>query len=254
MSSPEDFLRAHRLEPLDWDAVLRRIETRLGPVEAAHFTRLHRAFVAYPAEHTCRGFYDFIARHDVHNLLACHRFTRLATLLRRLREDLPSPLHAPEPQAPVRALDYGAGSGILAAWLRDEAGFAVAATDLSPETRARLEAQGFSAPQERDRFALILCADSLGEIHADEDDWLADAKNSDAEDFLDELEARYGFSHKVSKLKDLLTDQGVILLYEPIRTETVWVGAARLLRAAGWHVEPRGEPSAWGLRISRPIR
>src|SRR5690606_4701464 len=93
MSTPEDFLRTHGLEPLEWDEVLRRVETRLEdaePGEAARFARLHRAFVAYPTPHTCRSFYDFIARHDLHALLACHRFHRLAALLRRLHADLPA--------------------------------------------------------------------------------------------------------------------------------------------------------------------
>lgn len=211
------------------------------------FARRHRAFVAYPAEHTCRSFYDFSSRHELNDILACHRFHRLAALVRRLQADLPAGL-AP----PARALDYGAGSGILARWLRDEAGLSVAATDLSPETRARLEAQGFPPPLDGERFALILCADSLGEIHADEDDWLADPAHAGDEDFEKEFEARYGLSHKLSSLKDLLAPGGTILLYEPIPAGHVWDGAARLLARAGWRVEIRGAAPSLGLRLTHP--
>lgn len=244
MPFAEDFLRAHRLEPLRWDEVLGRIEAVLTPEEAATFARLHRAFVAYPAMHTCRRFYDFVARHALHDLLACHRFHRLAALLRRLRADVPA--------GPARALDYGAGSGILATWLRDEAHCAVAATDLSPDTRARLEAQGFPPPQDGERFDLILCADSLGEIHADEDDWLSDPAHGASDHFVEELEARYGFSHKLAEIKDLLAPGGMILLYEPIPPDHVWTGAARLLEAAGWRVGITGAAPAPGLRLTLP--
>src|SRR5690606_1341902 len=99
----------------------------------------------------------FVSRHDIHHIIACHRFERLAALLRRLREDVPAhPGQPAQRPSPARALDYGAGSGILAAWLRDEAHLSVAATDLSPATRARLEAQGFPPPQDGERFDLIL--------------------------------------------------------------------------------------------------
>ncbi len=248
MSTPEDFLRAHRLEPLEWDDVLRRVETRLTADEAARFARLHRAFVAYPAEHTCRGFYDFIARHELHALLACHRFHRLAALVRRLHADLP----ARKPGVPARALDQGAGSGILSTWLRDQAGCTVSATDLSAETRARLESAGFPPPRDGDRFDLILCADSLGEIHADEDDWLSDAENAGHEAFCDELEARYGLAHKLAGLKGLLAPGGIMLVYEPIASEHVWRGAARLLEAAGWRVDVTGAAPVFGLRLTLP--
>lgn len=251
MSTPEDFLRTHGLEPLEWDEVLRRVETRLEdaePGEAARFARLHRAFVAYPTPHTCRSFYDFIARHDLHALLACHRFHRLAALLRRLHADLP----ARKPGAPARALDHGAGSGILSTWLRDQADYTVSATDLSPETRARLESSGFPPPQTGARFDLILCADSLGEVHADDDDWLSNPDNAEHEAFADELEARYGLVHKLSDFKDLLAPGGTILVYEPISAEHVWRGAARRLAAAGWRVDRTGAAPVFGLRLTRP--
>src|SRR5690606_4485322 len=183
--SPASHLRSRGLEPLPWDSVLRRIEARLGPA-APEFARLHRAFVAYPAEHTARAFYYFSARSGLHDLLACHRFNRLVAIAEALAE---TDFEA------RRVLDFGAGGGFLAGWLRDVRGADVTVADLSPKSEALLEAAGFQPLRnaKRPRFDIILCADSLGEIHADEDDWLSDPDNADAPDFSDEVEARYGF-------------------------------------------------------------
>lgn len=238
---PEAFLRDRGLAPLAWNDVLRRMEARLG-ADAETFTRLHRAFVAYPTERTCRAFYDFAARHDLLDLLASHRHDRLLALTRRLDLDI-------QDRPAGAALDYGAGSGALAARLRD-AGFSVSALDLSSLTQERLAAQGFARPRDNEIFDLILCADSLGEIHADEDDWLADPANAAHEAFEDELEARYGLSHKLKVLKDLLKPDGTILLYEPVPAEAFWRGAARLLENRNWHARLLGPAPVWGLRLT----
>lgn len=242
--SPEEFLRDRGLQPLTWEDTLARTEARLGAGDAATFARLHRAFVAYPTEHTCRAFYDFAARHDLLTLLASHRYERLLALTRRLDKDL-------ESLAPGAALDYGAGSGVLAARLRD-AGFAVSALDLSPLTQERLASQGFKSPWPDARFDVILCADSLGEIHADEDDWLTLPENAAHEAFEDELEARYGLSHKLNKLRDLLKEDGTILVYEPVPLEAFWRGAARLLETRGWRAALLGPVPTWGLQLTSP--
>jgi len=231
---------------MTWEEVLRRIESRLSPQETAAFARLHRGFTAYPTEHTCRAFYDFAARHDLLTLLASHRFDRLASLLASLREHI-------APQAPGPALDVGAGAGLLAAWLRDAAGFTVSAVDLSPAVAERLGAAGFAAPAPGATFDLVLCADSLGEINADEDDWLSDPAHADDPGFGDELEARYGFSHKLMPYKNLLKPGGVVLVYEPIGLAHFWAGAARHLQGAGWTAEVLGPDPTWGMRLGLKV-
>jgi hypothetical protein len=246
MPSPESFFRAHGLEPLAWDAVLTRVGERLGPAEADTFARLHRAFVAYPAEHTCRAFYDFCARRDLLDLLASYRFDRLC--------DIAASLSQTDPELPLRGarvLDWGAGGGALAAWLRDERGAQVSASDLSPATAERLAARGFPPPAPGETFDFILCADSLGEIHADEDDWLADEGNAGDESFSGELDARYGLVPKLAALATWLAPGGTVLLFEPVAQEHFWQGAARLLEDAGWRAEMLGPAPAWHLRLQR---
>jgi SAM-dependent methyltransferase len=239
MPSPESFLRSLGLEPLAWDAVLQRIETQLGIEKTERFARLHRAFVAYPAEHTCRAFYDFAARENLLDALACHRFDRLLALATALESRVP---------AGAKVLDYGAGGGYLAAWIRASRSASVSVVDLSPGVSDALAAQGFPAPNMGETFEVLLCADSLGEIHADEDDWLSDPENTDHDSFGSEMEARYGFAHKLAALKPFLAPRGSILLFEPVSLEHFWRGAAQLLESQGWRVEILGPEPVWGLR------
>jgi hypothetical protein len=245
MANPESFLHAQGLEPLSWDAALQRIETQLGPEASATFARLHRAFVAYPAEHTCRAFYDFATRTNLLDILACHRFDRLVALATALDSRIPSG---------AKALDYGAGGGYLAQWMRTQRDATVSATDLSPSVAERLAGMKFDTPKPDERFTHIVCADSLGEIHADEDDWLSDPENTDHDAFGGELEARYGFAQKLAALRPLLAPRGTILLFEPVSLEHFWRGAARFLETRGWQVEIIGPDPAWGLEIKSVAR
>jgi SAM-dependent methyltransferase len=250
-NSFEAFLREQGLEPLSWEDVLLRIEQKLTTSEAETFKRLHRAFTAYPTPHTARGFYDFSAEHELLPLLAGFRFDRLASLGAALAPSLD-----PVP-AGLRVLDVGAGGGWLAAWLRVVQGARVSCLDLSPASRRALAARGFAtfddanaAAASDERFDLVLCADSLGEIHADEDDWLADPENAESPDYAEELEARYGFAAKLEDLRPLLAPAGEIRLFEPVPLAHFWHGAARALEARGWRAEVNGPSPAWGLRIT----
>ncbi len=247
MTSPASFFLSLGLEPLAWEEVLRRAEARLGEKasnKTSEFARLHRAFVAYPTERTARAFYDFVAGNDLHGLLACHRFDRLVAIAESLDASRPFPLDGSS------ILDIGAGGGFLATWLRDARGARVAVSDLSPASEAALAAQGFESlrdlPEDR-RFDFILCADSLGEVHSDEDDWLADAANAGDPAFVEELEARYGLARKLAALRPRLAAGGRVALFEPAPQAHFWRGAARLLEGEGWNVEVLGPGPAWRM-------
>jgi SAM-dependent methyltransferase len=243
--TPESHLRQQGLAPLAWDEILTRIEQKLTPTESQTFQRLHRAFAAYPAAHTVRAFYDFAAQRDLLALLAGFRFDRLVDLAGAL---------SMQDFAGKRVLDYGAGGGYLAAYLR-AAGADVTVADFSTATLRRLEALGYpllagageapAAPFDR-----IVCADSLGEVNADEDDWLAAPENLEDPDYPAELNARYGFTEKLAPLKPLLAADGCVLLFEPVRQPHFWQGAARALTGAGWIAEVLGPDPVWGLRLT----
>jgi SAM-dependent methyltransferase len=250
MSTPAGFFRSLGLEPLSWDDALRLAEATLG-AEADTFARKHRAFVAYPTEHTARAFYDLVARHGLHPLLASHRFDRLVAIAEALDASSDASLNG------ARALDVGAGGGFLAAWLRDARGARVTVSDLSPASEEALAARGFALLRDttRDasndaRFDLILCADSLGEVHADEDEWLSDAAHAEDPRFAAELEARYGFAEKLSALRPRLAAGGRVALFEPAPQAHFWRGAARLLEGHGWSARILGPEPAWGLILT----
>jgi SAM-dependent methyltransferase len=241
--SPESHLRQQGLAPLAWEEILARVEQKLTPTESQTFQRLHRAFAAYPAAHTVRAFYDFAAQRDLLALLAGYRFDRLVDLAGAL---------SLQGLAGKRVLDYGAGGGYLAAWLR-AAGAEVTVADFSPATLRRLEGLGYpaladTAATSAARFDRIVCADSLGEVNADEDDWLSAPENLEDPAYPGELDARYGFAEKLAPLKPLLAGDGCVLLFEPVRHPHFWQGAARALEAAGWRAEVLSAP-AWGLKL-----
>jgi SAM-dependent methyltransferase len=240
--SPESHLRQQGLTPLAWDEILTLVEQKLTPTESQTFQRLHRAFAAYPAAHTVRAFYDFAAQRDLLALLAGFRFERLVDLAGAL---------STQALAGRRALDYGAGGGYLAAYLR-AAGAEVTVADFSPATLRRLETLGYpvvagEVPPAPD-FDLILCADSLGEVNADEDDWLAAPENLGDPNYPGELNARYGFAEKLAPLKSRLAANGFVLLFEPVRHAHFWQGAARALEGAGWKAEVLTAP-VLGLKL-----
>lgn len=242
MLSPESHLRQQGLAPLAWNEILARVEQKLTPTESQTFQRLHRAFAAYPAAHTVRAFYDFAAQRDLLGLLAGFRFDRLVDLAGAL---------STQALAGRRVLDYGAGGGYLAGYLR-AAGAEVTVADFSPATLLRLETFGYpalagDAPPVPD-FDLILCADSLGEVNADEDDWLAAPENLEDPNYPAELNARYGFAEKLAPLKSRLAPDGFVLLFEPVRHPHFWQGATRALESAGWTAEVLTAP-AWGLKL-----
>lgn len=241
---PEAYLRKRGLEPLTWDDALRRIESRLPREETENFQRRHRAFAGYPSVHTCRAFYDFVARHGLHAPLAGFRFHRLRDIAETLLE------HSFRGR---RVLDYGSGGGFLAGFLRDELGARVSVADLSPASLDKLVSAGFE-PFHADRntsvrFDAVLCADSLCEIHADDDDWLSNPGNADSEDFVAEFDARYGLAEKLAIFKPVLAPGGSIFIHEPVSLEHFWRGAARLLENAGWRADIRGAETARHLRL-----
>jgi SAM-dependent methyltransferase len=241
-ASPQAYLRRHGLKPLKWDEVLRAVETRLPPPDRALFLRRHRNFTSYPAEQTCRAFYDFIGARGLTDLLASFRFHRLC----RLGDCLSS--------LSLRGrsvLDLGAGGGYLSGYLREELGADVSLTDWSPESLRRLKEMDFKtftgpadAELQGKSFDLILCADSLGETNSDEDDWLSDPRNSNDPGYDRELEQRYGFAQKLEPWRPFLTG-GSVLLFEPVQLPLFWEGAAASLRRFRWKAGVLGPDPVW---------
>ncbi len=232
---------------MTWQGVLAAVDARFASADAHRFARLHRAFIAYPAQHTCRSFYDFVAEHGLHDLLACYRFQRLVRIAESLQG---AALHG------ATILDFGAGGGFLGGYLRDALDAKVFVADLSPVSLKTLASKGFTifdpasaAPPPR--FDLILCADSLGEVHADEDGWLSDPANASAPALPDEVEARYGIAEKLAPLKSFIASNGIVSVHEPVQTETFWKGAANLLERHQWKPSLHGPEGGRHLRLRR---
>ncbi len=246
-ASPQDYFRRQGLKPLNWDEVLKVVESRLASPNLPVFQRLHRSFVGYPVEHTCRAFYDFCVSHGLSDLLASFRFERLCRIGACL-----SGLVLRE----RNILDIGAGGGYLAGYLKEELGANVSVADWSAESRKHLQTAGFETfATELDpglsgkQFDFILAADSLGEVNADEDSWLREPENATDPGYPDELDQRYGFTDKLAAWKSFLRPGGSVLLFEPIGLPMFWQGAALSLRQSGWKADIIGPEPVWGLLL-----
>lgn len=230
------------LKPMTWDEFIASVQSgsqdaqgNLSADELATLRRYHRNFTAYPTESTLQKFYGFCYSHKLHQGLAAYRFERLVTLLSTLDEHLTPGLSLGE---------VGAGGGIILRWLLEhKSPRHLAAYDVVPEARAlwpvSVHPLDVHAPTPSEKLDVLLCIDSLGEMHDDTDQALSrpDAMGTYGSETL--LEQRYGFAQKLAPWKAWLKPQGRAWIIEPIAHAAVWSALAVLLTQAGWRVQVR---------------
>lgn len=226
-------LRELGLRPMTWAETLAAVQTRLAPAERERFTRLHRNFVGYLSPETSARFHGFVFAHQLHLEVNGYRFGRLEAVLDILLARVPDGR---------RILDVGAGAGLIATVLLKRCRpRAYVLQDPCPEARDYLMSLGLQVLPDpptkahpSGRFDLILCIDSLGEIHSDEDGALAHPGETLPEERARLIEERYGFAQKLEAWKPFLAEDGRVLLWEPIKHRAIWEGIALLLADAGW--------------------
>ncbi len=241
--NPETLLLSLGLRPLTWGQVLLEVEEKLSAPDWETFRKLHRIFVGYGSEENLLRFYAFVYNKGLEGILNGFRFDRLQSILSEL---------SPKMQPGLRILDVGAGSGFLAtAILSQFAPKEYVTQDLCPEIRMHLLIKGLAvlphpAPVEPPGgpFDVILCADSLGELNADEDEGIAEALKSGQSNIPDMLEERFGFAFKLETWKPYLSSQGRVFLWEPFSQREVWGALAELLRTHGWTTKMHKEDEA----------
>ncbi|MDB5106806.1 MAG: hypothetical protein JWP91_4495 [Fibrobacteres bacterium] len=229
-------LRNQGLEPRTWSQTLDAIKAKLEKPDWEAFSRLHRNFVGYRSDTTLSRFYGFVFTHGLQIAVNDFRFRRLTAIL----EDL-----LPELTPGLAILDVGAGAGIIAAVVkRNCAPRSYTVQDPCREVRDELAAQGYAtlphpvpdAPASDTRFDVILCADSLGEVNADDDGLLAKSDGAEVSELPGLIEERYGFAEKLRLWKPYLAPGGRILLWEPFAYPNAMEALAVFLRESGWNV------------------
>lgn len=243
-------LRRQGLAPLAWKNSLSAIQARLSPAEMERFSRAHKNFVGYRSESTLDRFYGMVFRLGLQNEVNGYRFDRLAGIL----EDA---FAAVAPGESI--LDVGAGGGYLGAILvRLRAPRAYVAYDPISAVRDGLAAQGLSVlphpppPRPEWPFDAILCADSLGEINADDDGALARPDLVPPGELPELLEQRYGFAQKLAPWKAYLAPTGRILLWEPFAYPEAFAAVALHLGACGWNAAVRSRAPGRNYLEIRP--
>jgi hypothetical protein len=235
----KDELIAQGIRPAAWPEVLDSVRKRLDPALHERFLRLHRNFVSYVSQDTLDRFYAFVFTHGLHLEINGYRFHRLESILDTALSRVGSG---------DAVLDVGAGAGIIASAIVKHAKPRRFATqDPCREARDHLMSLGFSvlphpvpegAPPEP--FDLILAADSLGEINADDDGALSSPDQVPGDQLAPMLEERYGYARKLDIWKPYLADGGRVLLWEPISHRRVWSALEHLLGESGWFVRLHG--------------
>jgi hypothetical protein len=244
-------LQRQGVSPKTWPEVMAAVKASLDPAAWETFSRLHKNFTGYRSESTLNRFYAFVFSHGLQREVNGFRHGRLLGILTDLVREL----------APGLAiLDVGAGAGIIAgAVIRHFAPKAYVVQDACAGVRDELKAQGLTvlphpapAAPEGGPFDLLICADSLGEINADDDGRLANPLAVDPGELPDMLEERYGFAEKLRPWRAYLAPGGRILLWEPFAYRGVWEALAVSLGRAGWQARLSGETGRPYLEL-RPI-
>jgi hypothetical protein len=238
MRAKEELI-AQGLRPAAWPEVMEAARMRLAPPLHERFVRLHRNFVSYVSQDTLDRFYAFVFTHGLHLEVNGYRFNRLESILDAALSRI---------RTGDAVLDVGAGAGIVAtALVKHVRPRTYVAQDPCREARDHLMSLGFTvlphpAPERppADRFDVILAADSLGELNADDDGALERPEQVPDQDLGPMLEERYGYAHKLEAWKPYLADGGRVLLWEPIAHRKVWTTLADLLGGNGWAVRLHG--------------
>lgn len=232
MRAKEELI-AQGLRPSAWPEVVEAVRKRLDPPLHERFVRLHRNFASYVSQETLDRFYAFVFTHGLYLEVNGYRFHRLESIL-------DTALDRVGPGDAV--LDVGAGAGIIAtAIVKHVRPRKYVTQDPCREARDHLKSLGFAvlphpapAGPPSERFDLILAADSLGELNADDDGALAQPDQVPVQELGPMLEERYGYARKLEDWKPYLAAGGRVLLWEPISHRAVWSALETLLGGSGW--------------------
>ncbi len=225
--------------PGSWKESLDSIRGWLSPLEWETFSRLHRNFVGYRSNDTLNRFYGFVFSQNLQNEINRPRFGRLSGVLQILLEEIPPGLSI---------LDIGAGSGLIATLLkRGRSPSPYVVQDICKEARQFLSLQGFDVLTEpvprvpAQKFDRIISVDSLGEVNADEDEFLSEASSLTEIEYSIMMEERYGLGLKLEGWKSYLKPNGRFFFWEPFKHARAWKTLENLLISSGWKVQLRCE-------------
>lgn len=230
-------LLALGLKPMTWDEAVGAAKEKLPQADRADFLRHHRNFVEYVSEATLNRFYGFVFSRGISSEINGFRFKRLENILTALLPALP-------PNQTI--LDIGAGAGIVGAVLLKHGHPKRYVTqDPCREARDHLQSLGFTvlphppSATSEEKFELILCLDSLGELNSDDQGALLEEGLS-LEERIRLVEQLYGFGQKLEPWKPYLADFGKVMIWEPIKHRGVWIAIQEHLRAYGWNPQFQG--------------
>lgn len=238
------------LTPATWNETLKTIENKLSSEDWKTFSRLHKSFASYRTDHTLCRFYNFVFKHDLQIEINQHRFSRMVGILNGLATVL-------EPGKKI--LEIGAGTGLIAQIIQQHFSPSVYSVhDMCSEVSLYLSKQGFktlpspnpeSTPTPTpafdsppNSFNFIICADSLGEINADDDDQLSESSPLTETEFVTAFEERYGIAQKLSAWKNNLAADGKVFLWEPLKHRRAWEGLRLGLNQEGWKANLHSAP------------
>ena len=248
------------VRPQSWDQVVAEISLRLGPAGLENFRRHHQNYTGYPTPDTLTRFYNFVYAHGLGDLLVNFRAHRIAAILPHLNTQVTPGL---------RILEQGAGTGTLLQWIKThKAPQELLAIDFAHEAQAYFDPLEIPfqvwAKNEKptnsplsSTYDLVICADSLGELHADEEGELrkavivwsqlnakgkSKALAAQNELIIDLFEERYGYTEKIIACAGLWVTTGSLLFFEPFTQPALQFALETRLNRQGFRISRLNSP------------
>ncbi len=263
--SLKNVFATYHIVPRTWSEIICRMEQRLNSADFERFKKLHQYFVEYPAESTLRSFYDFIFKQGLQYEIAAQRYYRLLNIWKMLLPAIfkilsDSPARRADEPNPCTLLDVGCGACLFLEALQlqfSAVGFY--AYDICEQIRLHAKQKGFSLleedrlikPNSAENFDCILCIDSLGEIHCDEDSLLLEPNDPERTKQL--LEERYAFTEQLVNWSRLLSNRGKLFFCEPLKRASLFKALKEMIQNQGLDCEYLDhEENPLGLVISHP--
>lgn len=214
----KQIIAQEHLEKTSWQEFWSFAQKKLSPDQLKVFVDAHRMFVEYPSKTNLIRFYSIIYQHHLVVGWNGFRLQRLCDVYAMIKPAFCAMAAMNQTQT---IIDVGCGSGLFAKAVSQELhvnsqdvyvyDLCAPAVDYVTE---KWGVQKWSVPIKAD---LMLCIDSLGEIHSDQDEELRECVETGSdEDIFGLLEGHYGLISKLSDWLRFLDLHGTCLLTEPL--------------------------------------
>lgn len=258
----QELLEELGIFPQSWDEIQEELRNRIPQYEFEKFKIVQSLFTSYTSKKNLIKYYSHLVHVGQLELIQNFRARRILNIWEGI------PIHNHQ-----SVLDYGAGAGLFSrAILNKCPNSLVYAYDICPAIQEYLaNTKKTLSPNLNERFTvltseplfdfslhqkfqMVICMDSLGEINSDDTSDLTEAISQKNFERVGELlEVHYGLTHKFQELSKLLSPDGYILFTEPFSDRDIFQYIQKAINDIGLvGTQFIGGPDLTLLKIARP--